>query len=161
MIDNVLNNHTKIDVLCVGTPLVTGDALGPLVGSMLQQYSFNKSIQIIGTVEKPVTTSTYEKMIARLRDDSFILVVDATLGLDLWTYEIVMEPTNPGGALNTGIKPIGDASVKAYTGSTIEEMLQADYWDVAKLAHNITTELKDLLSYNKNNNIYRKIKINI
>lgn len=151
----------KIDVFCIGTPHVAGDAIGPLVGSMLQQQSFDVDVNIIGSVKNPVTYTSYSRHKELLRDDAFIIVVDSTVGVNVGTYEIVMEPTKPGGALSTGIEPIGDVSVKAYTGKDINEMLQAKSWSVALLAHQIATELIDLLSFNKNKDIYRDIIYNI
>lgn len=147
MID--LSNHEKIDLFCIGTPKVFGDAIGPIVGSMLQQHSFEKDIRIIGTLADPVTVSNYDYKLALLRPDAFILVVDATLGDNVGTFDIVMEPTNPGASLMSGIQPVGDASVRAYTGSTVEQIIYADNWDVVLLGYKITTRLLDLLSYNK------------
>lgn len=153
----MLDRYDKIDFFCIGTPKIHGDAIGPLVGSMLTQHLIYKDVNIVGTLDAPVTTTSYKKHLYRLRDDALIVVVDATVGHPsrLGSYDIVEEPTNPGGALATGIAPVGDISVKAYTGSSVEEILRADIWDVTLLAHRITTELLDLLSFNKNKEIYR------
>jgi hypothetical protein len=128
---------------------------------MLQQHRFDEDIRIIGTVKEPVTYTNYTRYKEMLRPDAYIIVVDATVGNNVGTYEFVNEPTKPGGALNTGIEPIGNLSVKAYTGRNLNEMLQAKHWSVAELAHRITTELRDLLSNNKNKDIYRDKIYNI
>lgn len=150
MIDTIIANHNKIDIFCIGTPKVTGDAIGPLVGSMLQQHDFfDKNVNIIGDLSSPVTYTTYNKFVGRLRDDAFVIVVDATVGKRVGTFDILLEPTRPGGALNTGIEPVGDLSIKVYTADSVSNLPKVDHWRVAKLAHVITTELKDLLSNNK------------
>jgi putative sporulation protein YyaC len=149
--------HQKIDVFCIGTPQVTGDALGPLVGSMLLQHDLSPHINVVGTLGSPVTSSTYSRQLELLRKDAFVIAVDATVGNKLWTYEIAEEPTRPGGALNKELQPVGDISVKAYTGKTVHDMLQADKWSVTILAHRITTELIDLLKNNKKESIYSNI----
>jgi putative sporulation protein YyaC len=149
MIDTVIHNHNKIDIFCLGTPSVPGDAIGPLVGSMLCTHEFDKDIVVIGTTADPVTYSSYRHRVNELREDSLVIVVDATLGRRVGTFDITFEPTCPGAALSTGIEPVGDVSIKAYTGSNLKEMLLANSWEVTQLAYRITTELKDLLSSNK------------
>lgn len=146
-----------IDVLCIGTPHIVGDALGPLVGSMLKTHELKEDVQIIGCLEEPVTTTTYFEMIKRLRDDALVIVVDATLGTEAMTFDIVEKPTKPGASLNSGIEPVGNISVRAYTGSTVHEIVSADSWEVTMLAYKITYRLMDLISFNKNKDIYRYI----
>jgi putative sporulation protein YyaC len=157
MINALLQDHNKIDIFCIGTPKIAGDAIGPLVGSMLSVHNFDKDVSIVGTLSEPVTYTKYNEFLNKLRDDAFVIVVDATLGPKVGTYTIVYKPTYPGAALSTGIKPVGDVSIKAYTGSTLGQVMCADEADVSRLAHDIATELMDLLSSNKNKDIYRDI----
>lgn len=149
MIDTVIANHKKIDIFCIGTPKAVGDAIGPLVGSMLQHHDLGSDVRVIGTFSTPVTYPSYYDKVWSLRDDALVIVVDSTVGKRVGEFDIVMEPTRPGGALGTGIEPVGDISVKAYTGDSLASMLQADFCMVAVMAHAITTKLIDLLSSNK------------
>lgn len=75
------NNQKQIVVVCFGTPQVSGDALGPKVGTLLQQW--NIPCFVYGTVSRPVTAknmSEYMWHIERVHGDATILSVDASLG---------------------------------------------------------------------------------
>lgn len=142
-----------IDVLCVGTPDVHGDAVGPLVGSMLSQL--NLDVNIVGTVNDPVIRSNYYEQLKRLRPGAHIIVVDAIVGKDVGTYSIEEGSIAPGEAMNTGIPAIGDTAVKCTMASTVFEMTFTDPWLVSMMAYTVTTELTDMLKTTKIKEIYR------
>lgn len=145
----------KVDVFCIGTPNIHGDALGPLVGSMLSISMLD--VNIVGTVDDPVVRSNYEQQLMKLRADATIIVVDAVIGAreKVGTYTIEEGSILPGEAMNTGIPPIGHIAIKCTTGTTVFEMSLVDPWMICMLAYNITTELMDMLQSNKIKEIYR------
>ena len=74
------NNQKQIVVVCFGTPQVSGDALGPKVGTLLQKW--NIPCFVYGTVSRPVTAknmSEYMWHIERVHTDATILSVDYTV----------------------------------------------------------------------------------
>lgn len=154
MLQYIFDKHDKVDFFCIGTPEIPGDAVGPLVGSMLQCHSFDRDVRIVGTVTNPVLASNYREQLIRLRSDVLVIVVDAFIGKSVGTYDIVEGPTRPGGALKTGIELVGDVSVKAYTGSSILQLMRAKKWDIAVMAHNITTDIIGLLKITNKNRTY-------
>lgn len=133
-----------IDVFCIGTPEIVGDALGPLVGSMLSKHSL-PNINVVGTLDDPVIFSNYYEQTKRLRPGAWVIAVDAVVGEKVNTYTIRPGSIAPGEALKTGLQPIGDMAVKCVTGATILEMSLANKWMISVLAHDITTELVRIL----------------
>lgn len=151
-----------IDILCLGTPEVVGDSVGPRVGTLLQKtYKHMEEINIVGTLESPVTGETYEDKIQELRDEALTIVVDATIGEHVGTYEIKTEPTIPGAALPLPYPkaPIGEISVKAYTATHLVRMITARKEPTEDLADRIATGLIDLINTTLLKGIYIRNKI--
>ena len=67
LFSNALNKHIAylnkkyedLVLLCIGTDKITGDCLGPLVGSKLMQQNFPHPLY--GTLEKPLHDRNFEK----------------------------------------------------------------------------------------------------
>ena len=66
-LNEILNNISRpsgeLLILCIGSDRSTGDALGPLVGSMLQAYPINNA-KIMGTLSEPVHALNFEQKLA-------------------------------------------------------------------------------------------------
>lgn len=153
-IEKLIEDHKQIDIFCIGTPNIKGDAVGPLVGTMLKLHTFEKDVQVLGTMEAPINSLTYNANLEKLRPGALVIAIDATVGPSLWDYEILQGPINPGSAVAKTVEPVGDISIKAYTGATVGDMLSADSWNVALLAYEITYRLTDLLKVQKRVYIY-------
>lgn len=79
-----------IVILCIGTPLLFADSLGPLTGSLLRQsLSYrekkdkNPSIWVYGTMSDPVHALNYKEKLRRIRRrhrHAFLIAIDASLG---------------------------------------------------------------------------------
>ena len=149
MLEKLIEEHEQIDIFCIGTPNIKGDAVGPLVGTMLKLHDFEKDVQVLGTIDAPVHRRTYYASLEQLRPGALVIVIDATVGPNLWDYEILQGPITPGSALAKAVNPVGDISIKAYTGTTVSNMILADSWNVALLAYKITYKLMDLLKVQK------------
>lgn len=101
-------------VVCIGTDRSTGDSLGPLVGSKLQEknHSFFK---ILGTLEHPVHASNlseYLKVIEEM-DNPFVVAIDACLGnVDNIGYVNIGEGAlKPGAGVNKHLPPVGNLHI--------------------------------------------------
>lgn len=136
-----------IDVLCVGTPKLIGDAVGPLVGTLLEDKLLYPSVKIIGTLEQPVTSKSYTARLKELRHNSYIVVVDAALSPAYPSFEIVQGPMQPGAAVSKKPAPIGDISVKCYTGATLSSLMSCDLNCTYKMAVTVAETLLGALSY--------------
>ncbi len=57
-LQELISQHPATDlppvVLCIGTDRVTGDSLGPLVGTFLHAYGSDRYLSIYGTLDFPV-----------------------------------------------------------------------------------------------------------
>lgn len=99
-------------VVCIGTDRSTGDALGPLTGSILSETKL-KHMTVYGTLHQPVHAKNlkdYTQMIQNKHRNAFIIAVDACLGKSSSVGCIIanQEALRPGAALNKDLPEIGD-----------------------------------------------------
>jgi len=83
--DKLLNNDLDPDrprvIICIGTDRSTGDSLGPLVGSKLQEIS-HSYFHVLGTLENPVHATNLSEYLKTISDlgNPFVVAIDACLG---------------------------------------------------------------------------------
>lgn len=101
--------------LCIGTDRSSGDAFGPLTGTLLQEAGF---AQVVGTLDRPCDGDTWGERIAELNGMLAIpgcklVAVDACLGTAATTGLFLMRegPLVPGASLRRGLPPVGDYSI--------------------------------------------------
>ncbi|HLO02758.1 MAG TPA: spore protease YyaC [Symbiobacteriaceae bacterium] len=102
-------------VLCIGTDRATGDAFGPLVGSMLEESGLF-GCTLLGTLEEPVHATNLAATLCRIRRNQpypFILAVDACLGrpTSVGSIQVGQGSIQPGAGVQKGLDPVGDAFV--------------------------------------------------
>ncbi|MEK4496393.1 spore protease YyaC [Ureibacillus sp. FSL W8-0352] len=107
--------HNNLVFCCIGTDRSTGDALGPLTGSLLSNYQF--PFRIIGTLEDPLHAINLALTVEELQQMStfpFVVAIDACLGREKSIGQIIIQngPLLPGKAVNKELPPIGDISIK-------------------------------------------------
>lgn len=103
--------------LCIGTDRSSGDAFGPLTGTLLREAGFDC---VVGTLDRPCDADTWAERTAameRLRADGNKLVValDACLGTALTTgmFTVSEGPIEAGRSLKLGLQPVGAYSIAA------------------------------------------------
>lgn len=99
-------------VVCIGTDRSTGDSLGPLTGTFLQEKR-PRNLTIYGTVHDPVHATNLESYLEFIRDEHknpFIIAVDACLGRNTSIGHITAQngPVRPGAALAKSLPSVGD-----------------------------------------------------
>ncbi len=99
-------------VLCIGSDRSTGDALGPLVGSLLLERGLPRA-QVSGDLTLPVHASNLRRVWFELRDARprpAVLAVDACLGRQesVGTLTAGLGPLRPGAGVNKDLPPVGD-----------------------------------------------------
>ena len=108
-------NNTAPVFLCIGTDLVTGDSLGPLVGTWLR-CSSAFPFTVYGTLSQPVHAmnlkETMEK-VTRLHPDNPVIAIDACLGTQKHLHYITIAPgaLSPGAGVNKYLGNVGDISI--------------------------------------------------
>ena len=108
-------DRNQIIFVCIGSDRSTGDAYGPIVGSMLKERGWPN---IIGTLEQPCDAHAVEgaanaALNAAGSDHAIIIAVDACLGhpKSVGGYITSKGPLQPGQAIGRRLPPIGHFSI--------------------------------------------------
>ncbi len=110
-----LNPKQKKPILiCIGSDLVLGDSLGPLVGTFLKQKKFRG--YIYGTLNAPITAKeveyakTYTKL---MHPNSIVIAIDAAVGNsdDVGLIKVQNGGLKPGLGVNKNLGSIGEISI--------------------------------------------------
>lgn len=104
-------SHRPATVVCVGSDRSTGDSLGPLVGSRLEQIG-HPGIVVRGSLESPVHAANLAKHVQHLAAESrrgIVVAVDACLGKpeNVGTVCVKPGPLRPGTGVNKELPPVG------------------------------------------------------
>lgn len=110
---NRINRPTV--VVCVGTDRSTGDALGPLVGTMLLKTPTVR-FPVYGTLEQPIHALNLADQLDFIRQrhfNPFIIAVDACLGRQnrIGYINVKQGAVLPGTALNKTLPAVGDIHI--------------------------------------------------
>lgn len=103
-------------VVCVGSDLVIGDSLGPLIGSMLTFKTQGLGAYIYGTLNSPVTAKEIRYVKTFLKETHPhrpVIAVDAAVGKeeDVGLIKVTNTPLAPGSGANKQLGKFGDATV--------------------------------------------------
>ncbi len=142
----LMHSSSRIDVICIGTPRVVGDSVGPRVGSLLKAAGLPDRIKIIGCTDEPVHRNNLVSMLMSLRNDALLVCVDAALSNNFPVINIRTGPMHPGVAVSDGLPKLGDVSMLCRVAETIEDLhfCSEDY--VNSIAEEAATILTTLLS---------------
>lgn len=106
--------------ICIGSDLVLGDSLGPLVGTLLKK----KNIQsyVYGTLNFPITAKEVEyagKYLKQTHPDSIAIAIDAAIGNadDIGLIRVVDKGLKPGLGVDKNLGVVGDMSIIAVVAS--------------------------------------------
>lgn len=99
-------------ILCIGTDRSTGDALGPLVGTILSRRHLPDT-EVWGTLDEPVHASNLREHLERIRrrlDPPLVIAVDACLGRSdsVGTVSVGHGPLRPGAGVHKDLPAAGD-----------------------------------------------------
>lgn len=102
-------------VVCIGTDRSTGDALGPMVGSIFTKMN-PRILTVYGTLHEPVHAKNLHNYIDAIHikhKNPYIIAIDACLGKSSSIGHLIAmnEAIRPGAALNKELPSIGDSSI--------------------------------------------------
>ncbi|MCG5252831.1 spore protease YyaC [Brevibacillus agri] len=111
LIQQASREQREVVFLCIGSDRSIGDALGPLVGTMLVEAGVTH--RVYGTLEEPVHAFNLEptlKAIKRQFRQPLIIGIDAGLGEKEQVGAVILKegPLLPGRALQKMLPPVGD-----------------------------------------------------
>ncbi|WP_160725998.1 spore protease YyaC [Bacillus sp. USDA818B3_A] len=101
--------------VCIGTDRSTGDSLGPLVGSILEEKQL-QSFYVYGTLDEPihaVNLADKLKEIQTLHVNPYIIGIDACLGRikNVGIIQVGNGPVKPGAGVNKELPAVGDIHI--------------------------------------------------
>lgn len=148
---NILNfnSEKKLIILCVGTDRSTGDSLGPLTGTLLENSNVFPAV-ILGNIHKPVHASNLHQIINDINNkykNPFIIAIDAGLGKQssVGYIDVKKGPLKPGTGVNKKLPEIGDMHITGLVnvGGYMEYLvLQSTRLSIVfKMAETISTAL--------------------
>lgn len=102
-------------VVCIGTDRSTGDALGPMTGTILSKMK-PRHITVYGTLHEPVHATNlmdYTNLIKEKHRNAYIIAIDACLGQTSSVGHLItgLGPIKPGAALNKTLPSIGNMHI--------------------------------------------------
>jgi len=112
---SMVMHHHEIVVVCVGTDRVSGDSLGPLVGTMLLEEC--RYAKVYGTLADPVHAQNLEEAVRKVEQehpDSFVIAVDACLGRAANVEKIMLmkKPLKPGTGVFKELPEVGHVNIQ-------------------------------------------------
>jgi len=142
----LMRSSARIDVICIGTPKVVGDSVGPRVGSLLKAAGLPDRIKIIGCTDEPVHRGNLVSMLMSLRNDALLVCVDAALNNNFPAINIRTGPLQPGVAVSDELPKLGDVSVICRVAETIKGLYFCSEDYVNDIAEEAATTLTTILS---------------
>lgn len=108
-------------VCCIGTDAVSGDSLGPIVGTLLKEKLLGKTY-VYGTLDMPITAKEVGALsdyLSKTHCGSPVLAVDAALGEEneVGYIKVCDLPIKPGLGVKKQLKELGSASIIAVVES--------------------------------------------
>ena len=126
-------------IVCFGTPLIAGDAFGPLVADALRE-EFDAPVFVYGTTEHPINGKNMDEWLDFLRvvhKGCEILAIDASLGEKEGGIVVRKDGVCPA-AVKGRKRRVGDVGVLGIVAKCGEDplmkLLEADFDKVASLA---------------------------
>lgn len=109
------SGKSEVVLINIGTDLIVGDCLGPVIGSSLLNKLDN--IHVYGTLDSLINAKTIKKSvedILNLHKDAYIIAVDACVNTEPAVGAIVFsnKPVKAGGAFRDDLISVGDCSIK-------------------------------------------------
>lgn len=152
----ISSENDKYIFVCIGTDKCIGDAVGPWIGTLLEENGY----KVIGTLEKPCHAVNMKERLKELKKNYKgykVIVIDACIGKEGDIGKVVIEegPLKPGRGLNKKLGKIGDIAVKVIVLEECDmifyELSRVRLYfvktlaeDVAKLIDNTFKSLKDI-----------------
>ena len=113
-LEKCIKKNKKPLFVCIGSDLVLGDSLGPLIGTKLKEQKI--SSYVYGTLCQPITAKEVEyakTYIKKLHPDSVLIAIDAAVGSenDIGLIKVINKGLKPGLGVNKDLSTIGDISI--------------------------------------------------
>lgn len=161
------NQLRPIVIVCIGTDRSTGDALGPIIGTKLQEKN-RQPYFVYGTLENPIHAVNLNEELKAIKQslpNPFIIGIDACLGQmsSVGMISLGEGPVKPGAAVNKELTPVGDihlTGIVNVSGFMEYFILQNTRLNIVmKLSNIIADSLHMALMTHTNNQSYKDLNI--
>lgn len=140
--------NTKPIFVCIGSPNVPWDSIGPYVGSVLSDI--DPTLKVYGTIKKPVNSANVNTFAKRLWVKNFfnrpIIAIDACIGKSapgtIWCLE--SSGIKPGEGCGKDLEYIGNTAILVTTTNN-PETLETDNTKMMQIAINIAKSIYENL----------------
>ncbi|RDI40882.1 spore protease YyaC [Falsibacillus pallidus] len=104
-----------IVVACIGTDRSTGDSLGPLIGTLLEEKN-PANFFVYGTLEDPIHAVNLAEKLAMIEEkhpNPFVIGIDACLGRmkSVGVIQVGNGPVKPGAGVNKELQAVGNMHI--------------------------------------------------
>jgi putative sporulation protein YyaC len=108
-------SQQSIVFVCIGTDRSTGDSLGPLVGSFLEEKDI-PHFHVYGTLDEPIHAVNLDERLREItikHQDPYIIGIDACLGRmkNVGVIQVADGPVKPGAGVNKELPAVGDIHI--------------------------------------------------
>ncbi len=116
-----LNKTDKKPIfICIGSDLVLGDSLGPLVGTFLKNKNLNAFIY--GTLSFPITAKEIDyarTYLKQIHPNTLTIAIDAAIGNqdDVGLIRVLNKGLKPGLGVDKNLGTVGDISIVGIVAS--------------------------------------------
>ncbi|MFD1734957.1 spore protease YyaC [Bacillus salitolerans] len=161
------HSEQSIAIVCIGTDRSTGDALGPLIGTKLEEKK-NLPFHIFGTLENPIHAVNLQEQLEIIQEklpQPFIIGIDACLGRlkSVGMVSVASGPVKPGAGVQKELPPVGDMHITGIvnvSGFMEFFVLQNTRLNlVMKMAETISESLAEAATLYKRNQISAKFNL--
>lgn len=135
----------KLLFLCIGSEKISGDSVGPIVGSLLKD-KYKLPFPVLGTEDKPVNGINLPHYVDNIRTyfpEHKIIAIDSAVGSkrDMWSVKIKKGGVVAGGAIASKNPRIGDIGILAVVGEknsdVLSTLLEAPVDEIERMAEYI------------------------
>ena len=147
-------------IVCIGTEKISGDALGPIVGTMIRQKLIGKGALIFGTLDSSITAKEVKYLNYFFKatfGERKIITVDAALGKEeeVGLIKISDSPLKPGSGIDKKLDEIGNVTIQGVVAE--KTPLASAYLQNVKI--DIVYKMAEIISSSGVNYIYQNCKI--
>jgi putative sporulation protein YyaC len=108
--------------VCIGTIKAIGDALGPMIGTLLTDSEL-KNAHVYGTIKEPVHALNLHDVVQQIYktyDNPFVVAIDASLGHlhHIGYIQLLEGPLLPGNSMKKQLLQVGDVHIKGIVNTT-------------------------------------------
>ncbi|WP_202976435.1 spore protease YyaC [Anaerophilus nitritogenes] len=131
-------------IICVGTDRCIGDALGPLVGTLLKDKNFR--LPVYGTLDEPIHAINLEESISKIKSKhpkGFFIAIDACLGNEdlIGHIHIKKGPISPGKGVGKSLPNIGNLSIIGI----VDQLNHEDCFSIHSIRLNLVMKMAQVI----------------